>query len=608
MKSGSLANRVRIGFAITFALLVGVTVVGAALLFEARHDYEQATTRSFESEIAAERMRQTFLIEQMALPGAAAGDQPSLERMRQARIEGEQAVADARALADNDAEVSRLITGHERALSSWRRQVAAPALRREPPPAARQTRLGQQVLNADRDLIRAERERRVDLANSVNESTRDTTILIGVGIVCGLIAAILLFTGLVASMRRPLERLVEASGRLASGDLSTRVEIGGPSETVALGQAFNEMASELQVAHRATEESRARLAATLENLADGIITIERDGIISDTNPAANRLLPEAAVGTPIQAALTGKVPARDLTRLMAGALESEIEVEGNGDAVLAITASPLGEPGSGAVISVRDISERVRLERLKDEFVLTASHELRSPLTSILGFAEILQMQTENMTKSQVETIDIIVDNTRHLGRLLNDLLDLARSDAGRLTINPEPTDIGPLVESSVRSMLASTEAKFQTLTWEIAPALPLVMAEPDRIRQILANLLTNANEYCPDHSHIEVRVQPAPSGGVEISVTDDGPGIPPEQLDQIFERFTRGDAGLTQRVGGTGLGLAISKSLIDLHGGTIEAESPVKEGRGSRFRFTLPPVTPERHGLGLAREPARNA
>ena len=608
MKSGSLANRVRIGFAITFALLVGVTVIGAALLFEARHDYEQATTRSFESEIAAERMRQTFLIEQMALPAAAAGDERSLDRLRQAQDEGEQAVADARALGDADARVVELIGSHEAALERWRALVVAPALSGDPPAEGLQARLGQRVLDADRALIRTERERRVQLADNVSDSTRDTTILIGAGIVCGLIAAILLFTGLVASMRRPLERLVEASGQLASGDLATRVQIGGPSETVALGRAFNEMASELQVAHWATEESRARLAATLEHLADGIITIERDGEITDTNPAAGRLLPEAEVGSAIQDALSGRVASADLARLMSGSLDSEIEVPGDGDSVLAITASPLGEPGSGAVISVRDISERVRLERLKDEFVLTASHELRSPLTSILGFAEILKMQSENMSKAQVETVDIILDNTRHLERLLNDLLDLARSDAGQLTINPEPTDVEPLVESSVRSMLASTEAKFQTLSWRIAPKLPKVMVEPDRIRQILANLLTNAHEYCPDRAEIEVDVQPTAEGGVEISVTDDGPGIPPDQLGQIFERFTRGDAGLTQRVGGTGLGLAISKSLIDLHGGTIEALSPVHGGRGSCFRFTLPPTTPERHGLHLVRERAPSA
>lgn len=606
MKSGSLANRVRIGFAITFALLVGVTVVGAALLFQARHDYEQETTRSFESEIAAERMRQSFLIEQMALPGAVEGDERSLERLRAAQAEGGQATADARALVSDDEQIVSLIESRIAALAQWRKSVVRPALAGQIPSEDVQTRLGQRVLTADRALIRAERERRVSLSDNVNDSTRDTTVLIGAGIVCGLIAAILLFTGLVASMRRPLERLVEASGRLAAGDLATRVQIGGPSETVALGRAFNEMASTLQVAHRSTEESRARLAATLESLADGIVTIEADGTVTDANPAAARLLPQAKVGSRIQDALADLVPQAQLHRLLAGGKGPEIEVSVD-DQVLAITASPMGAPGEGSVISVRDISERVRLERLKDEFVLTASHELRSPLTSVLGFAEILHMQRDQLPASMAETVEIILDNTRHLVRLLNDLLDLARSDAGQLQINPEPTEIGSLVESACRSMLAATDAKEQRLEWSIAPKLPTVLVEPDRIRQILANLLTNANEYCPPGALIEVAVQPDDAGGVEVAVIDNGPGIPTEQLDQIFERFTRGDAGLTQRVGGTGLGLAISKSLIDLHGGSIRAEQT--PGGGATFRFNLPAaVSVDHRDFSLTERPARHA
>jgi signal transduction histidine kinase len=190
-----------------------------------------------------------------------------------------------------------------------------------------------------------------------------------------------------------------------------------------------------------------------------------------------------------------------------------------------------------------------------------------------------------------VETVEIILDNCRHLVRLLNDLLDLARSDAGRLSIRPQPTRLGPLVEDVVRTLRAQTEASHQSLTLRIDPDLPLVNVETDRIRQILVNLVTNAHEYSPERASIQVSARVA-DNGVEISVTDNGPGIPPAQLEHIFERFVRGDAGLTQRVGGTGLGLAISKSLVELHGGTIAADSVV--GRGSSFRVTLPTAGPE--------------
>ena len=234
----------------------------------------------------------------------------------------------------------------------------------------------------------------------------------------------------------------------------------------------------------------------------------------------------------------------------------------------------------------REASQRDQLDRMKDEFVLTASHELRSPLTSVQGFAELLMLEREKLSPAQADTVEIILDNSRHLVRLLNDLLDLARSDTGRLAIHPVPTEVGPLVEDVARTMRAQTESAGQTLEREVEPGLPQVEVEPDRIRQVLVNLLTNAHEYCPKGASIRVTAARA-DDEVELAVSDDGPGMPEEQLDHIFDRFTRGDAGLTQRVGGTGLGLAISKSLVELHGGTIDVVS--SPGRGSSFRVRLP-------------------
>jgi signal transduction histidine kinase len=236
---------------------------------------------------------------------------------------------------------------------------------------------------------------------------------------------------------------------------------------------------------------------------------------------------------------------------------------------------------------------------MKDEFVLTASHELRSPLTSVQGFAELLMLEREKLPAKQAETVEIILDNTRHLVRLLNDLLDLARSDAGRLSINPVPTEIAPLVEDAVRTMRAQTEAAEQELELELERELPQVNVEADRIRQVLVNLLSNAHEYCPKGAKIQVAARRI-GNDVELTVADDGPGIPKEQLEHIFDRFTRGDAGLTQRVGGTGLGLAISKSLVELHGGAIDASST--PGEGSTFRLVLPAIAGQADGSGPGR------
>jgi len=395
--SPSLANRLTIGFAIAFAVLTGLAVIGVARFLQQRQDYENATARSYQREIEAR---------------------------------------------------NRLAEG-------------------ERPVAARATVVSQQ-------------RQRQELRDEIAGETRDTALLVGAGLIAGLTGAALLFTGLISSMRRPLEDLVDASGRLAGGDLDARVTVGGLSETATLGSAFNEMAEELQ----------------------------------------------------------------------------------------------------------RRAGERDQLDRMKDEFVLTASHELRSPLTSVQGFAELLLLERERLSPRQAETVEVILDNTRHLVRLLNDLLDLARSDAGRLTIRPEPTAAASLIEDAVRTMRAQFDARDQRLAVELETDLPWVDADRDRIRQVLVNLLTNANEYCPPGAHVTVKARNA-DAEVEIDVTDDGPGIPEQQLEHIFERFTRGDAGETQRVGGTGLGLAISKSLVELHGGTIAAES--LPDRGSTFHVRLP-------------------
>jgi signal transduction histidine kinase len=395
--SPSLANRLTIGFAIAFAVLTGLAIVGVARFLQQRQDFEDATARSYQVEITARNR-------------LAAGVHP----------------------------------------------------------------------HAAKTVILAQKDKRQKLRSEIDSETRDTALLVGAGLIAGLTGAALLFSGLISSMRRPLEELVEASGRLAAGDLEARVKVGGLSETAALGNAFNEMAGELQ----------------------------------------------------------------------------------------------------------RRAGERDELETMKDEFVLTASHELRSPLTSVQGFAELLMLERDKLSPAQADTVEIILDNTRHLVRLLNDLLDLARSDAGRLTIKPKPTDVGSLVEDAARTMRSQTEGKDQSLDVAVEPDLPRIDVDRDRIRQVLVNLLTNAHEYCPQGAAISLKAERR-DAEVQLVVADNGPGMAEDQLEHIFERFTRGDAGLTQHVGGTGLGLAISKSLVELHGGAIEAASAL--GRGSTFRVRLP-------------------
>jgi signal transduction histidine kinase len=584
----SLSTRLRIGFAGAFALLAAVTVIGVGRQFQLRQDLEDATNRSFQLQISGEHMSQAFLAEQAALRGASA-DRAAARRSVDANAAtfGFNARA-ARNLAGDNAHVQNLIAREVAAERRWRQLVALPALEGNPPPTARQENLRNQV-NSARDALSASQvAARSDLGDRFTDERLKTTLMIAVGLLAGLIFAILVFSWLIASMRRPLEGLVDASRDLAGGDLQTRVEVAGPAETQTLGTAFNEMADELQGAYRSLEEGRRRLQVTLESLGDGVLTVDSSGVVTDANPAARSLMSAATIGSKVREVLVSEtVTPRKVERLLAGIERGELRTP-EGGTVLAITGSPMGTEG-GSVLSIRDVSERARLERMKDEFVLTASHELRSPLTSVQGFAELLMLERDDLSDKHAETVEIILDNTRHLVRLLNDLLDLARSDAGRLTINPVRCEIGPIVAGAARLIMGLTNSRQQRLEVEIESDLPQVSVEPDRIMQVLVNLLTNATEYCPQDSTIKVTATSVGSE-VEVAVSDDGPGIPTDQLEHVFDRFTRGEAGLTQRVGGTGLGLAIVKSLIELHGGAIGVTS--KEGEGATFRIVLPALS----------------
>lgn len=584
----SLANRLRLVFAGMFAVLAGLTVYGVSHLFQLRQDYENSNSRSYQLELTSEHMRQAFLAEQAALRGAAA-DKAAARRSvaTNSSVFAAQASA-AGDLTDGNGRAQKLLAQEVAAEKRWRRLVAEPVLAGRAPPTARQQALKTRVDSKVDALIADQQNERADLRNKFDDDNRQTQLLVGVGLIAGLVAAVLFFSGAIRSMRRPLERLVDASGELAEGNLQTRVEVGGPAETATLGNAFNDMADELQGAYRGLEEGRRRLQVTLESLGDGVLTVDSSGVVTDANPAARRLMSGAMIGSKVREVLVSDtVTPRKVERLLAGIERGELRTP-EGGTVLAITGSPMGTEG-GSVLSIRDVSERARLERMKDEFVLTASHELRSPLTSVQGFAELLMLERDDLSDKHAETVEIILDNTRHLVRLLNDLLDLARSDAGRLTINPVRCEIGPIVAGAARLIMGLTNSRQQRLEVEIESDLPQVSVEPDRIMQVLVNLLTNATEYCPQDSTIKVTATSVGSE-VEVAVSDDGPGIPTDQLDHVFDRFTRGEAGLTQRVGGTGLGLAIVKSLIELHGGAIGVTS--KEGEGATFRIVLPALS----------------
>jgi HAMP domain-containing protein len=380
----SLTSRLRIGFLVLFALLLLVSLLGVGRLFQVRVNYEDDITRFFQLELESERLRSAFILEQAAARPPTGQKLPSQTELNRAAANFSDAVNRAQDLTGDDPELSTDLSQLVATEGAWRQKVAQPLVKGNIPPPGVESNLTKAVTSSGDKLANATRDARDSSRDHARTETRNTTLLVAAGLAGALLAALILFSGLINSMRAPLGRLVEGARRLAGGDLRTRVEVGGPVEIATLGRAFNEMANSLE----------------------------------------------------------------------------------------------------------RDARERDRVEQMKDDFVLTVSHELRTPVTVVKGFAEMLTAQRKSLNARQYEGAEV---------------------------------------------KLAATQVGEE----------------------------------------------------VEFAVSDNGPGLGEEELDNVFDRFWRAQSGETQEVGGTGLGLAIAKSLVELHGGAISANST--QGEGATFRFVLP-------------------
>jgi signal transduction histidine kinase/DNA-binding response OmpR family regulator len=566
----SIARSLRLALAGLTIVLVAVAVVGVTSHYHARQDYERTLTASAAVQVSGANLLTAAVTEAGVLGGGHGPGDAAVRRRAQAAF----AQVGSRALreAGRDHAARRLIAQQielqsvlrSRALSRASRTFTGAALARQSTLATR--------------LQRYEAARQSAARNEAqSRSHRDIAIVLGAGALA-LIAALTLIAALVRSMRSPLDELVAATRELAEGQLERRVRPGGPRELRALGRAFNAMADDLEAAGERIESERRRLATTIESLGDGLLVCEPgSSTIATANPRARELVAELEPGESVEAA-GSPLPPVDL------ALEREIVIEHAGR-VLAVTAAPLGSRSDGIVWTVRDVTERSRLERAKSEFVATASHELRSPLTSIKGFVELLGRDADNLGDRQREFLEIILRSTDRLVELVNDLLDVARIEADRVEISRRPIDIGEAVREVAELMGPRIEQKEQTLGVHVSPALPLAMADPERIRQVVANLLTNAHLYTEPGGRIRVGVE-ADRAWVRIVVADSGIGMTETEREHVFDRFYRAKRS-ESAVRGTGLGLSIVRSLVELHDGEIEIES--EPGRGSTFHVRIP-------------------
>ncbi len=550
MQRFSIARSLRLALIGLTLVLALVAAVGVSSLYNTRQHYEDALTQSSALSVAAANLPAAWL-------DASSGYGTAVQNARRLAV-GDQASAQL---------VASEIAAEDRARSLITSGRLTEAIRPGGP-------LAQARSLASRVGVRQQRLQEAARSKARSDSRR-AVIVAAIAGALALAAALALVAALVGAMRRPLDELVRATRDLAAGRLDRRVKAGGPHELVELGRAFNAMAEELALAHRRLQDERRRLAVTIESLGDGLIVTESDSVsVLAMNPRAAELVPGLAP--------SGRTDHSPLPPLET-ALSRETVVD-HGGRTLAVVASRLGAGVEGVVWTVRDMTDRARLERAKSEFVATASHELRSPLTSIKGFVELLARASDGMSERQREFIDIILRSTDRLVELVNDLLDVARIDADRVELERRPTDVGEAIREVAELMGPRLAEKQQRLDVRVSPALPPAVADPGRLRQIIANLLTNAHQYTPADGRLGVGAE-LDDDRILIWVTDSGVGMTAEQVERAFDRFYRASSS------GTGLGLSIVKSLVELHGGQIEVDS--QPGRGTTFRLRLPAAIP---------------
>jgi two-component system phosphate regulon sensor histidine kinase PhoR len=393
-------------------------------------------------------------------------------------------------------------------------------------------------------------------------------------------------------MARRLAGLEAAARRLAVGEAPAAPTEGSRDALDALARALNEAAARMEQSLSELARERDRAAAILASMLEGVAVISGDRRILYCNRAfceSLGLRPELCEsGQPLETIRQPELVAV-VSRALAGgrAVSGEVTLGTVRPRTYSATSTPVAAAESaGAVLVLHDITELRRLERVRRDFVANVSHEFKTPLTAIQGFAETLLAGALAEPENSRRFVEIIREHAARLARLTDDLLKLSSIEAGKLELELRAVNAAELVASCLETTRLAAAAKRLRLEAAAPADLPPVRADQNRLREVLQNLLDNAVQYTPEGGVI--RVEAARDGdAVVFTVADTGIGIPVAEQGRIFERFYRVDAARSREVGGTGLGLSIARHIVEAHGGRIWVESQV--GAGSRFFFSVP-------------------
>ena len=418
-----------------------------------------------------------------------------------------------------------------------------------------------------------------------------TLWLVALGVsLCGL----LLNYVVIGRALRPVGTLTQAANAMAAGEYQERVVVEGRDELGALAQSFNRMGGEIEAREGQMREVVDRMSAVLGGMIEGVFAVDDEQRILFANEAAGRLLdfsPEKAQGAKFSSIIendTLRQVAKDTINEPGGKLIRQVEFRnGPTEIVLAVNGAKLpGEPCPGIVVVLHDVSELRRLERLRQEFVANVSHELKTPLSAIIAYAETLRHGAMRDPEHSERFIQRIEEQAGRLAELIQDMLQLARIEASQVPYEISIVEIGNVVDACLSANESAAEQNKIELVSQKKLRDTCVLADEEALRQILDNLVTNAIKYTPEGGKVKIGWK-IEGSEIVIRVRDNGIGIPEKHHHRIFERFYRVDKARSREMGGTGLGLAIVKHLTQMLGGSVALKST--PGKGSTFQVRLP-------------------
>lgn len=426
----------------------------------------------------------------------------------------------------------------------------------------------------------------------INALTRNIWKMFFSASLAGLLVAFLISTIFSRRITKPIEEVSYAAKKISCGNYDLKVPLRPPYETKILAESFNRMAENLQETVGKLKEETDKTRAVLASMAEGLIAVDQNCRVVMMNFAAERLFKirqEETLGKHLLEVLRN----RELHDLINEVLKTrkgstrEIKINTYDERIFWINVVPIDKENNlGAVAVMRDITELKRLEKMKSDFVSNVSHELKTPLTSISGFAETLLDGAYKSEENCRYFLRIIKQETDRMTRLINELLYLSRIEKPDFSIPKRPVNIASVVNKAVKLLQKNIDDKGHLLNLRLPENLGPVTGDEDSVLEIIINLLDNAIKYTPEGGNITVEIEDE-SDFISISVADNGIGIAGDELERIFGRFYRVQGPGITSASGTGLGLAVVKHLVESLNGKISVESQL--GKGSTFKVSLP-------------------